>query len=87
VTAKLSTQLEKWWKSKQQMKTVKATCVFLLAALCCLGAGAQSTGTISGVIVDQVGNPLAGAFIAARNEATQATTRVTADAEGRFFSG
>src|SRR5258708_1080499 len=68
------------------MKTFYAICVFVLSAAAMLQAqsGSGSTATISGVIVDQVGNPLGGAFIAARNEATQATQRVIADAEGKF---
>jgi iron complex outermembrane recepter protein len=59
----------------------------LFVCLLCLAAGvvsAQSTGAISGTVLDQAGNILPGAFIAVRNETTQATQRVTADGEGKF---
>ncbi|HEV2864091.1 MAG TPA: TonB-dependent receptor [Pyrinomonadaceae bacterium] len=49
--------------------------------LCCGQAAAQ---TLSGVVTDERGSPVAGAFVTAREEGTSSTARGTTNGEGRF---
>ncbi len=60
-----------------------ATSVLLLSAGW-IPLQAQSVGTISGTVIDQVGKPIAGASVEIRNEATGASRDVNCDDNGKF---
>src|ERR1700759_535714 len=65
--------------------------VFTLASLLCSpylftaqGLKAQSSGTISGTVLDQASRPVPGAAVSARNRDGQVSGKAASDAEGRF---
>src|ERR1035438_6433931 len=45
---------------------------------------AQSAGSMSGTVIDQVGKPISNASVQVRNDASGLTVAATADGEGKF---
>src|SRR5580698_8491219 len=69
------------------MQSVWRWSVIAIGVFSLLGAGslcAQSSGTISGTVTDQVGKAIANASVDVRNELNGASKTVTTDDNGRF---
>jgi iron complex outermembrane receptor protein len=56
----------------------------LLAILSAVSLKAQSNGTVTGTVADQIGKPISNATVEVRNESTGASRTATADDNGRF---
>src|SRR5687767_5710614 len=63
-----------------------AVALTICAALAATGGAAAqtATSTLSGVVTDTSSNPVAGASVAARSIATEATRRLATDKAGRY---
>ncbi len=66
------------------MKTYVRALVFLAALFLAATTWAQTSGTVSGSLLDQTGAGIAGASVTAKNTATGATFAATADETGYF---
>jgi outer membrane receptor protein involved in Fe transport len=64
-----------------------ASFIVLASAVWCAAQISRVAGAVQGIVVDQTGSAVAGATVMLRNQGTNRTRTISANAEGSFYAG